>query len=96
MKNYRTLVNPQTYQAAIFDLDRLKAGNKAGEYLHHRLKDVDLDRITIPEFIELLMRTKRPQIFAESEVYGNGIDWIVNATTNESRLMELVYSCDLY
>jgi hypothetical protein len=75
MKNYLTLVNPQTYRKAIAYLDRLKAGSKAGEYLHHRLKNLDLDRITIPEFIELLMRTKRPQIFAEDAVYGNGLDW---------------------
>jgi hypothetical protein len=70
MKNYLTLVNPQTYRKAIAYLDRLKAGDKAGEYLHHRLKDLDLDidRITIPEFIELLMRTKRPHIFAEDAV----------------------------
>ncbi|WP_310489217.1 hypothetical protein [Chamaesiphon sp. VAR_69_metabat_338] len=75
MKNYLTLVHPETKHKASAYLDRLKAGNKAGEYLHHRLKDLDLDRITIPEFIELLVRTKRPQIFAESAVYGNGIDW---------------------
>jgi hypothetical protein len=75
MKNYQTLINPQTYQKTIDYLDRLKAGTKAGEYLDRRLKNVNLDRVTIPEFIELLMRTKRPQIFAESDVYGNGIDW---------------------
>lgn len=75
MKNYVTLVHPQTYQKAIDYLDRLKSGGKAGEYLHHRLKNIDLARVTIPEFIELLMRTKYPQIFAEVEVYGNGIDW---------------------
>jgi hypothetical protein len=75
MKNYRTLVNPQTYHIAIAYLDRLKAGDLAGEYLHDRLKDLDLDRITIPEFIELLVRTKRPQIFAEDAIYGNGLDW---------------------
>ena len=75
MKNYQTLINPQTYQKTIAYLDRLKAGTKAGEYLHHRLKNVDLERVTIPEFIELLMRTKRPKIFAESAIYGNGIDW---------------------
>jgi hypothetical protein len=75
MKNYRTIVNPQTYQKAVAYLDRLKAGTKAGEYLHHRLKNVDLDRLTIPEFIELLVQTKRPQIFAEDAVYGNGLDW---------------------
>jgi hypothetical protein len=75
MKHYTTLANPQTYQKAIAYLDRLKAGEKAGEYLHHKLKNLDLDRVTIPEFIELLMRTKRPQIFAESTVFGNGFDW---------------------
>ncbi len=75
MKNYQTLINPQTYQKAIDYLDRLKAGTQAGEYLDRRLEDVDLNRVTIPEFIELLMRTKRPQIFAESAVFGNGIDW---------------------
>jgi hypothetical protein len=69
------LSKSQTYQKAIAYLDLLKAGTKAGEYLHHRLKDIDLDRITIPEFIELLVRTKRPQIFAEDAVYGNGLDW---------------------
>jgi hypothetical protein len=75
MKNYVTLVHSQTYQKASAYLDRLKAGNKAGEHLHNRLKNIDLDRVTIPEFIELLMRTKRPQIFAEDAIYGNGIDW---------------------
>lgn len=55
MKNYLTLANSQTYQKAIAYLDRLKAGDRAGKFLHHRLKNVDLDRVTIPEFIELLM-----------------------------------------
>jgi hypothetical protein len=75
MKNYQTLINPKTYQKTIDYLDRLKAGDRAGEYLQNCLKNVDLELVTIPEFIELLMRTKRPQIFAESEIYGNGIDW---------------------
>lgn len=75
MKNYVILLHPQTYQKAIDYLERLKAGNKAGEYLHNRLKNIDLDLVTIPEFIELLMRTKRPQIFAEDAIYGSGIDW---------------------
>jgi hypothetical protein len=75
MKHYTVLANPQTYQKAIDYLDRLKAGEKAGEYLHHKLKNIDLDLVTIPEFIELLMQTKRPKIFAESAVFGNGIDW---------------------
>jgi hypothetical protein len=78
MNKYLTLLHPETAQKAIAYLDRLKAGNQAGEYLHHRLKHLDLDRITIPELIELLVRTKRPQIFAEDAVYGNGLDWNQN------------------
>jgi hypothetical protein len=75
MKNYVTLAHPQTYRKAIDYLDRLKAGHKAGEHLHNRLRNIDLAPVTITEFIELLMRTKRPQIFAEDAIYGNGIDW---------------------
>jgi hypothetical protein len=78
MNKYLTLLHPATAQKAIAYLDRLKAGHQAGEYLHHRLKNLDLDRITTPEFIELLVQTKRPQIFAEDAVYGNGLDWNQN------------------
>lgn len=75
MSDYQTLLNPQTYIAIESYLDRLKAGSSAGAYLGNSLKQLDLDRLTTEEFIELLMRTKRPQIFAEFAVYGNGIDW---------------------
>ncbi|WP_373542718.1 hypothetical protein [Chamaesiphon sp.] len=40
-----------------------------------RLKCLDLSELTASKFIEVLLRTKRPQIFAEFEVYGNGTDW---------------------
>jgi hypothetical protein len=75
MSAYQTLVNPQTYTTINLYLDRLKSGVSAGAYLSNCLKHLDIDRLTTEEFIELLMRTKRPQIFAEFEVYGNGIDW---------------------
>ena len=75
MSNYQTLLNPHTYSTINSYLDRLKAGSRAGAYLDNYLKHLNLDLITTEEFIELLMRTKRPQIFAEFEVYGNGIDW---------------------
>jgi hypothetical protein len=56
MNSDQTLLHPQAYQKAIGYLDRLKAGDRAGEYLHHLLKNIDLDLVTIPEFIELLMQ----------------------------------------
>lgn len=75
MKNYRVLVNRETYQTATDYLERLKAGSNPGRDLGDRLKQLDLQQLTTTEFIEQLVRTKHPQIFAEFEVYGNGIDW---------------------
>jgi hypothetical protein len=75
MKNYPVLANRQTFQKVTDYIEQLKAGKRAGQYLHDRLKHLDLSQIAADEFIELLIRTKRPQIFAEFEVYGNGVDW---------------------
>jgi hypothetical protein len=75
MKNYQVLSSQETYQKITSYLEKLKAGSNPGSYLGDRLKHVDIHQISVIEFIELLMRTKRPQIFAESEVRGNGIDW---------------------
>ena len=75
MKKYRILFHNDTYDKASIYLDGLKAGTTPGKYLGDRLINVDIHQITVAEFIELLLRTKLPQIFAESEVYGNGTDW---------------------
>jgi hypothetical protein len=75
MKDYRVLIHPVTYQRSNEYLDRLKAGEEAGEYLNNKLRSRDLSQLSIAEFIELLIRTKRPTIFAESAILGNGLDW---------------------
>ncbi|MFM2303964.1 MAG: hypothetical protein RLZZ135_1374 [Cyanobacteriota bacterium] len=75
MKLYKILIDRQTYQKSIDYLDRLKSGNIAGQYLQEQLKDKNVLQISISEFIELLVQTKRPCIFAERAIYGNGIDW---------------------
>ena len=75
MKDYQVLIHPETYQMSIDYLDRLKAGAIAGEYLKNKLKDKDIQQLSIEQFIELLIRTKRPKIFAESAIFGNGLDW---------------------
>ncbi len=46
-----------------------------GSYLCHSMKDKDISQLSIDEFIELIFRTKKPQIFAESAVFGDGADW---------------------
>ncbi|MCY7366969.1 MAG: hypothetical protein LH474_02330 [Chamaesiphon sp.] len=75
MKNYQVLINPETFGKVVSYLDQIKSGTAPGRYLFDRIKQLDLNQITTTEFIELLVRTKRPQIFAEVEIYGNGIDW---------------------
>ncbi len=75
MKNYQVLINSATFNKVASYLEQIKLGNSSGRYLFDRTKHLDLYRITTIEFIELLVRTKHPQIFAEVEIYGNGIDW---------------------
>jgi hypothetical protein len=75
MKNYQVLLSQQTYHKAIDYLAKLKTGDIAGEYLKNKLKTENIDRLSDVEFLELLVRTKRTLIFAESSVYGNGTDW---------------------
>ena len=76
MKNYRVLINKQTYEKTVSYLEQLKSGNiEAGKYLQDKLKEHDIFSLKTVEFLELLMRTKQPQIFAESAVYGDGSDW---------------------
>ncbi len=75
MKNYQVLINPETFEKVVCYLEQIKSGTSPGRYVFDRIKHLDLDRITTIEFIELLVRTKHPQFFAEVEIYGNGIDW---------------------
>ena len=75
MKNYQVLISPETFAKVVSYLEQLKSGTVAGRYLFDRIKQLDLHQITTFEFLQLLVRTKRPQIFAEVEIYGNGIDW---------------------
>ena len=75
MKNYKVLINKETYEKTVSYMEKLKTGNSAGRYLQNKLKNKDILLLTAVEFLELLIRTKHPQIFAESSVYGDGTDW---------------------
>ena len=75
MKNYQVLAHIETVEKVTAYIEQIKSGTVPGRYMFDRIKHLDLNQITTIEFIELLVRTKRPQIFAETEVYGNGIDW---------------------
>ncbi|RPH90867.1 MAG: hypothetical protein EHM72_18630 [Calditrichaeota bacterium] len=73
---YKILMHPATFQKARNYQKALEANNAfAGFYLGRGMKNKDVSMIKATEFIELLARTKRPQIFAESDVFGDGRDW---------------------
>jgi hypothetical protein len=70
-------MHPETYKKA--EAYRIKlastASTLAGSYLQRELQDNDISSLSTETFIEHLVATKPPLIFAESSVYGNGKDW---------------------
>ena len=72
-KPYQVLIHKETYDRAYAYLTDL-ATNRAetGRYFRSQLDDRYLTTI---EFLESLINTKRPQIFAESAIMGDGSDW---------------------
>ena len=75
MKDYQFLIHEQTYTRVESYLGKLHAGASTGRYLNHQLQSVNLKDISTTNFLNALIKTKRPQIFAESEVSGDGSDW---------------------
>ncbi len=75
MQTYRILINNQTSDKIARYLEALKTNNSAGYHLTNRLKYRDISQLTETDLLELIIHTKRPQIFAENEIRGNGIDW---------------------
>jgi hypothetical protein len=77
MKPYRVLMHPLAYDKAETYLADLKSQGlaRAGAYLRKRLQGQRLFDLSTEAFLEHLVATKRPQIFAESAVQGEGSDW---------------------
>ena len=76
MKRYKILMHDMSYKKANSYLKDLATGKVvAGVYLNQNLKKQDISQLSDEEFIELIVRTKQPQIFAESAVCGDGLDW---------------------
>ena len=75
MPTYKTLISQTSYRRAQAYLDQLQAGQPAGNYLQQKLANLDLASLSVEMLLEQLVRTKRPQIFAESAVVGDGTDW---------------------
>lgn len=76
MTRYRVLAHGKTYEKAHAYLrDLLTDSSSAGSYLQQGMEGMVIDELSVDEFIELIVRTKKPTIFAESSVNGNGLDW---------------------
>ncbi|OAI19704.1 hypothetical protein A1359_21585 [Methylomonas lenta] len=66
----------QAYQEVGNYLQALQSNSiQPGKYLLDKLRAIDVGQISVDSFLECLLNTKRPQIFAESAVNGNGEDW---------------------
>lgn len=76
MVKYTVTLHKKTHQHIESNLQNLIA--KPGAYLKQKLHGKNIEAITTNDFIELLMQTKLPQIFAESAVMGDGRDWTLS------------------
>jgi len=73
---YSVILSQQSYDKLLKYLGDLKAGQAdSGARLANALQHGELSSLNAKEFLELLLNTKSPQIFAESSVYGDGTDW---------------------
>ena len=73
---YKILIHEQAVRKTEAYFSAVKSGQAAvGERLRRNLKEGEISQLTAVDFLERLIRTKKPQIFAESEVFGDGRDW---------------------
>jgi len=73
--DYTIIISEETRERLYHYLEEIKSGIPAGAYLSAEIDKIDQKSIHYDLFLEALLNTKRPQIFAESQVYGNGVDW---------------------
>jgi hypothetical protein len=77
--HYDILLAPQSKEAFRHYLTQLQTGKcHPGKYLQEQFYQAgitDLQSLTADDIIYHLLRTKKPQIFAEMSVYGDGSDW---------------------
>lgn len=73
---YQVVMSEETAERiASYKADLIDGKATAGKYLGKKISGLDLSNTGIYEFIELLLSTKKPQIFAEQDVRCDGTDW---------------------
>lgn len=75
MTDYSIVIHTDTVTRAQQYMDALRNGRKPGAYLHRKCDTIDMSNLTVERFLESLLKTKKPMIFAESAVKGDGSDW---------------------
>ena len=73
---YSIIIPDETVTRAADYFQALRADRmQPGAHLRACLEDADLGAMTAQDLLARLFNTKQPQIFAESEVVGDGSDW---------------------
>lgn len=80
---YKILIHQSSFNALSVYQKEIAAGKIPGQYLNRELIENKTDIPSNKSFLECLLNTKRPRIYAESEVLGDGSDW----TQDELRLL---------
>ncbi len=74
--SYSVIIPDETIVRAERYLSELRVdSSRAGKLLSARLSGVSLEDLTAEGLIGKLFETKKPQIFAEMDVFGDGTDW---------------------
>jgi len=75
---YTILLSENTFKRIDDYAAFLRGGGQSGEYLAQTLKGKDIEALDVRGLLSALLNSKKPQIFAESTVIGDGIDWTLN------------------
>ena len=76
MSNYQILIPEETWQKLErYQQDLHSDTLVCGDYLQQALQNEDVFKLDIKVFFEYLINTKKPKIFAEVEIRGDGSDW---------------------
>lgn len=76
MQSYQFVFHQKTIQKLnAYHHDLLLGKTEMGFYLYKELQGVQLTELSSRAFLEAILNTKKPKIFAESEVNGDGTDW---------------------
>lgn len=78
MKSYSILLSPGSWNQKIIPyLNEIKGGGRVGHFLSQRFQALDglKTELSAEGLLCELLNTKRPQIFAESAIAGDGSDW---------------------